>query len=304
MKHLQPLLATLLLLAPGLTGCGDRRGSAGSVSPQAISNRVFQVRGVLKELPVDGRSAVIRHEEIPNYMPAMTMTLRVNEPAELRNLVPGDAVEFRLVVTDEDHHIESIRRIGTGTPVTNSTASASDPAVPPLRVGELMPEVSFLGEDGSPHSLSEFRGRALAFTFVFTRCPLPDFCPRMSKHFSKARALLTKTSGASGRHQFLSLSFDPAYDTPEILRTYARGYRGADAEAWMFGTLSADALKAIAPRLGLFAVEAGGSISHNLRTVVVDPSGRIHRLFDGNEWTPEDLADAMAVAVAAAPAKP
>lgn len=304
MKPLQPLLAALLLLVPGLTGCRERSGSAGTAASQVVSNRVFQVRGVLKELPVDGRSAVIRHEEIPNYMPAMTMTLRVKQPAELRNLAPGDSVEFRLVVTDEDHHIESIRRMAATTPAAPSAASAADASVPALRVGEAMPDVSFLGEDGATHALSEFRGRALAFTFVFTRCPLPDFCPRMSKHFSRARNLLAKTSGATGRHQFLSLSFDPAYDTPEILRTYARGYRGEDAERWMFGTLSADALKSIAPRLGLFAVEAGGSISHNLRTVVVDPAGRIHRLFDGNEWTPEDLADAMAVAVAAAPAKP
>jgi protein SCO1/2 len=139
----------------------------------------------------------------------------------------------------------------------------------------------------------------VAFTFFFTSCPLPDYCPRMNQDFAATRALLRAAPQAPTNWQFLSISFDPGFDTPEILSGYARLYRGADTNQWLFAALPTNTLDAIAPRLNLMILRAGGGISHNLRTVVLDPQGRIYQLFDGNEWTPRQLADAMLAAARA-----
>lgn len=279
-------------------GCDGRKPAA----PQDIGlpPREFTVRGSLRELPTDGRHAVIRHEAIPGYMPGMTMTFTVKRPEDLRGLTPGDRVEFRLIATDDDHWIESLRRIGHDEPAADDTATVASTEAE-LHNGDLLPDVNLLGETGATNRFTDFRGRAVALTFVFTRCPLPDFCPRLSKHFSQARKLLLARPGGPTNWQFLSLSFDPEHDTPLVLAAYARSYRGDNADRWLFGVLAPDTLAALAPRLGLQLLRVGGSISHNLRTVVLDPRGRIHRQFDGNEWTSEELADALAEAARVSP---
>ena len=288
----------LLLLIMMFAGCGERpSATAGSTN---ASPRTFIVRGSLRELPTDGRSAVIRHEEIPGYMPKMTMTLTLKQPAELRGLVPGDEVEFRLVATEDDHWIESLRRVGRGT-VPEARPADPAPVQRELVNGGVWPDAPILDETGATRRFADFRGRAIAFTFIFTRCPLPDFCPRMSKHFKRARELLLTRPGAATNWQFVSLSFDPEQDTPAVLSTYAPGYRGANADRWLFGVLSADTLAAVAPRLDLKIGREGGGFSHNLRTVVLDTRGRIHRQFDGNDWTPEELADALVEAASVDP---
>jgi protein SCO1 len=292
-----PLLI-LFLSACLWSGCDGRR-SAGA-RETGVPPREFTVRGSLRELPTDGEHAVIKHEAIPGFMPAMTMTFTVKRPAELRGLTPGDRVEFRLIATDDDHWIESLRRIGHDEPAADDTATVASTEAE-LRNGDLLPDVDILSETGATNRFSDFRGRAVALTFVFTRCPLPDFCPRLSKHFSQARKLLLARTGGPTNWQFLSLSFDPEHDTPAVLAAYARNYRTDNADRWLFGVLDTNTLAAVAPRLDLRLSRRGGSISHNLRTVVLDPRGRIHRQFDGNEWTPGELADALAEAARVSP---
>ncbi|MEI9864813.1 MAG: SCO family protein [Limisphaerales bacterium] len=140
---------------------------------------------------------------------------------------------------------------------------------------------------------SDFRGRVLAFTFIFTRCPLPDFCPRMNKEFAEARELLSTNSSASTNWQFLSISFDPENDTPDTLTRYAKYYREDNSDRWLFAAAPTNTLAELAPKLDLMVSRDGESFSHNLRTVVLDPQGRIARQFDGNQWTPQQLTDAM-----------
>ena len=147
---------------------------------------------------------------------------------------------------------------------------------------------------GQPRTLADFRGKAVAFTFIFSRCPLPDFCPRMGNNFAAARELVLTNTSAPTNWQFISISFDPEYDTPAALRSYARFYRHDNADRWLFTAAPLKVLATLAPELGLmFAREEGGSFSHNLRTVVLDTKGRIHRQFDGNQWTADALATAM-----------
>ena len=161
-------------------------------------------------------------------------------------------------------------------------------------MGDLVPDYELLAEDGRMIRLSEFRGRAVAFTFIFSRCPLPDFCPRMGNNFAAARDLILTNAAGTTNWQFLSISFDPEHDSPEVLRIYARSYRHDNQDRWLFVTASQEVLRTFAPELDLMlSKEEGGSISHNLRTVVMDPLGRIHKFFNGNQWTPEELAAAL-----------
>ncbi len=280
----------LLALALGLAGC--RPATPTTVGPGTASHAA---RGVIREFPTDGQSVVIRHEEIPGYMPKMTMTLTVRDTNELAGLREGDEVTFRLHVTDDNHWIDELAKTGQ----TNAPAEHPKPIRPlraDLRPGDLLPDFELLDEQGRTVRLADFRGKALAFTFIFTRCPLPEFCPRMTKHFARTRNELLTRTNAPANWQLLSLSFDPDFDSPAVLTRYAKSARGVNPDRWLFGVLGTNVLARLAPQVDLMLNREGGSISHNLRTAVVDPKGRIHRQFDGNDWTPEELADAVIAA--------
>jgi protein SCO1 len=263
-------------------------------SPRGTAEKSFKVHGVFLERTADGRRAVIRHDEIPGYMPAMTMRFTLSKPAEAETLHGGDEVEFTLRVGEEESRIEALTRIASGSnrpPVVTE----GDPGRKRMELadGDILPEHSFTTEEGNVAHLSDFRGGVLAFTFIFTRCPLPEFCPRMSRRFSEVRDILEQEGGSPANWRLLSLSFDPEHDTPAALSAYARAYRGTNQARWLFGVLSPEELARFAPEVDLKVRKEGGSLSHNLRTVVVDPNGRIFRHFDDNEWTARRLADAM-----------
>jgi protein SCO1/2 len=279
------VLSVLLSAAARLEARGAETGPGAS--------QIHTVRGVVREIAPDGRKVVIRHEAITNYMPAMTMEFTVRDTNELRGVAAGDTVTFRLTATEDTHWIDRIARIASGT--TNDLAAASPGAkvttIVELKPGDLMPDYALLAEDGRRVHFSDFRGKALAFTFFFTRCPLPDFCPRMGKNFAQARELILATANAPTNWQFLSISFDPEFDRPAVLASYAHFYRAGNADRWLFAAAPTNVLVELAPRLDLMVRrEADGSISHNLRTIVLDGQGRILRQFDGNQWTAEQLA--------------
>lgn len=282
------------------TGCDQPSATTqGQPTPANTIARVFDTRGVVRSVPEGGRTLVVRHEEIPDYMPRMTMELNVRDTNEITGLERDDEITFQLVATTNTHWIRQIKRVGKVAPSEPPTP-ISPQLVKELAPGDLMPDYELLAEDGQTIRFSEFRGKALAFTFIFTRCPLPDFCPRMENNFAGARALLLTNTSAPTNWQFLSISFDPEFDTPEVLRGHARLYRHDNPDRWQFATASLKVLATLAPELDLMlAKEGGGSISHNLRTVVLDPQGRIHQQFNGNRWTPEELADAIRTAAAA-----
>jgi protein SCO1/2 len=278
-------------------GCKPTSPPAANGDPRA---HTYAARGIVRQIAADRRSVTIQHEAIAGYMAAMTMDFSLRDTNELAGLKPGDGITFQLVVRDNDDWVEQLQRRGpTGPPGDGTTPSPPRSAVVELKPGDLMPEAELLTEYGTRRQLSDFRSQVVAFTFFFTSCPLPDYCPRMNQDFAATRALLRAAPQAPTNWQFLSISFDPGFDTPEILSGYARLYRGADTNQWLFAALPTNTLDAIAPRLNLMILRAGGGISHNLRTVVLDPQGRIYQLFDGNEWTPRQLADAMLAAARA-----
>ncbi len=284
------LLIVFGLLCLSSSGCKQKESTV--EIPADPNERTFATRGVIREIASDRQTAVIRHEEIPGYMPKMVMKLTVANPDELLGLKKNDEVTFLLHANQSTHWIDTIQRIGTIT----EQAAGSDPAPSPspeLKPGDLMPDFEMTTETGARIHLSDYRGQVVAFTFIFTRCPLPDYCPQMNRSFRQAYEGLTEASANTRNWQLLSISFDSEYDTPQVLANYAQAYRGRENDQWLFAVCSQQTLKAIGPPLDLAFAQEQGSFSHNLRTVVVSPNGKIHIQFDGNTWTPEALANAI-----------
>ncbi|MBI3869288.1 MAG: SCO family protein [Verrucomicrobia bacterium] len=268
--------------------------------PEATKTlRSFLARGVIRELPVNGNTVVVRHEEIAGFMPRMTMEFNLRDTNELGGFAVGDTITFRVQANDTESWIEGLRRAAATESISiprSDPSSSSLPHIARLKTGDTMPDVELLAEDGRTIKLSDFKGRALAFTFLFTRCPLPDFCPRMNQHFNRARELLLQRPGGPTNWQFLSISFDPEFDGPRVLTSYAHSYRGQAADGWLFASASTNAMSAMVSSLDFRFVNEAGSFVHNLRTVVLDTQRRIHRQFDGNKWKAADLAEALAEA--------
>lgn len=279
-------------------GC-SKDGREPLVDEGTFADRSFATRGVVREVASDARKAVIRHEDIPGYMPPMTMELNVRNPNEARSLKAGDTIEFRLNVSGQTHWIDAIRRVAAATNgvVGRPTNDVPTHLEPLLEVGGQFPDVTLLDEDGRTFRLSEHRGKAVALTYVFTRCPLPDFCPRMGRMFADARRRLKAGNGATN-WQFISISFDAAHDTPAVLRRYAGDYRGGESDRWLFSSAAPREVGVMAGKIGLTVVAEMGSFAHNVRTVVLDTRGRLHNRLEGNLWTGAELEAAIREAAA------
>lgn len=273
---------------------------AASTSAPGTNQQVFQVKGVVKELKPDGKTVVIKHEEVPNYMPGMTMPFEVKSTNELRGLQPGDAVTFRMTVSDTDAWIDHITKSTIPKPAEQPSRATFRQVreVDSLKVGDLLPEYHFTNELGQAVSTSQFKGQALAFTFFFTRCPYPTFCPFLSINFAAAqKKLLTLPQSPTNWH-FLSISFDTDFDSPAVLKAYAKRYDYNPAH-WSFVTGEWIDITAIAEQVGeYFGHDESGGVTHNLRTVIVDAQGRVQKILPNNKWTSDELVAEIVKAAA------
>lgn len=297
MQVVYRLLALNLLI--GLTACGP--GSCPSGQPEAAPSapaaaetnaRVYYVLGNVKELQPRQRKIIVEHEEIANFMDAMTMPFNVANTNELTSITTNDRIHFRLVVETDRSWIDQITKVGEVINITN--VSRKDfrlvRDVEPLAVGDPLPDYPLTNQLGQAFHTADFTGKFLVITLIFTRCPLPDFCPRMSQNLGRVHRLLTNDPTVPANWHLLSISFDPEFDTPTVLASYARQY-GADPKTWTFATGALIEIDDITERFGMFfASEAGGvTFNHNLRTVVIAPDGNIRKIFIGNSWEPEEL---------------
>jgi protein SCO1/2 len=284
MRH-APLL---LVLGTLLAGCRQRD--------------VYDVRGTVEEVKAAQKKVRVHHEAIPNYMAAMTMDFDVRDTNELRGLQAGDFVAFRLIVLSDDAWIDRLRKLSNApAPPKTRPLYRAVRHVEPLDVGDPVPDYPLTNELGQAVAFSQFKGRAVGVTFIFTRCPLPTFCPRMSGNFAEAAATLKSMPHAPTNWHLLSVSIDPEFDTPFVLRAYARNFK-ADPARWNFLTGTLLDITALGEQVGLefWRPEPSeeANISHNARTLVIDPAGRLHTLIPGNEWKPDELVQALVQAAA------
>lgn len=255
-----------------------------------IPTKTFVVHGVVRNVDIANRVLRIAHEEIPNYMPAMTMPFAVKDSTILNGLTPGNSVQFELAVTDNDSWIAHIEKLpsseGAASSANGSTASLQERETECLRSGEAVPDFRLVDQDGKPIHLSDFRGKAVVLTFIYTRCPLPNFCPLMSKNFAELEQRLSKEF--AGKYHLLSITMDPDFDRPEVLKDYA-GHYDASASDWSFATGTADEIKSVAGLVGLYYARENGLITHDLRTALIGPDGRLVHLWKSNVWTPYEV---------------
>lgn len=307
------LLPLCLVLALFATACGDKPEVSGpeptaktSTTKAALTNsgpEIYYVRGVVKGLQPGEQKLLVDHEEIPGFMEAMTMPFNVADTNDFDGITTNDQIHFRLVVETNRSWIDQINKVGQAMNLTNQTRPMFRKVreVDPLAVGDILPNYPFTNSFGKPFNTDDFRGEVLAITLIFTRCPLPDFCPRMSANFNAMyQSLQTDASGPTNWH-LMSLSFDPEFDTPSVLRFYSQRFE-PDPKKWSFATGALIELDDITERFGMFfSREASGiSFNHNLRTIILDPYGRIHEILIGNTWKPEDAVKSMRAAAKAA----
>ena len=255
--------------------------------------RTFTARGVVEKLQPDDRTIVIRHEAVSNYMAAMTMPFKVKEPTELAAVHAGDEISFQLHVTETESWVDQITKIGTVPPAKNTKPPDSQPM--PVHVSQNenpLLDFKFTNELGQAVSLNDFRGRALAITFFYTRCPLPDYCPRLSKNFQEASQKLESMPGAPANWHFLSISFDTEFDSPEMLKAYGESYAYNPAH-WSFLTGPPDKIAELARASGVTYESDDGIINHNFRTLIVDATGHLQMVFP----TGGNLSDQIAAEI-------
>ncbi len=288
MRRLLPVLPLAGIL---LWGCGGPEPAA--VDP-AAGVESWPVTGRVEAVESEGTVLRVSHREIEGYMPAMTMPFAVGEAAIPVRAREGDLVSFTLHVAESSSWIDGIEVVGRAAGGAGSDGGSPLALLVP---GDPLPPCSFVDQSGRAVSLEDHRGSVLALTFIYTRCPLPDFCPRMSVHFQMACQLLEQEADLPSWRLF-SLSFDPEFDTPEVLRRYSSAFSCVPAR-WDFLTGEREEIDALARQVGLSLSRTEGSLvdwDHSLRTVIVDPGGRLHRVLIGNQWEPRDLADAMKAA--------
>jgi protein SCO1 len=270
-------LATALLLC-GCSGPADRKE--------------YQLQGQILSMAADHREANIKHEDIKGLMPAMTMPYKVRDPKQFEGIVPGDLINGTLVVVSNDAYLKDVKKVGNA-PLEQPPQAAAPTASSGfelLKEGQPVPNVSFVNQDGRHVEFDSFKGDAVVVTFIYTKCPMPNFCPLMDQQFAKIQQKLKERDNELKVH-LLSVSFDPLEDTPPVLKKHAQDL-GADPRVWTFVTGDRDDIDRWASRFGVSvsrALNDPTNITHNLRTVIVDRQGNLVQTYTGNQWTPEQV---------------
>ncbi|MCL4523279.1 MAG: SCO family protein [Acidobacteria bacterium] len=254
-----------------------------------VESRQFPFRGIVVNVNPTAKTVMIHHDEIPGYMMSMTMEFKLKDSGDYARLTSGDTIDATLVVSGTSSYLQDLK-ITKGDP--NFSAPPGAASVREPKPGDAVPDVQLIDDNGKLFRLRELRGRRLVITFIYTRCPLPDFCPLMNRNFAKIAAELDKDSALARRTVLLSISFDPKYDTPEVLKQNLAMYRDATRPGlaqWLFATGKPDQITSIAEFSGVWYKEQPDQVLHNLRTIVLSPDGKVEVVFRGNEWKPEEV---------------
>jgi len=272
-----------ICVALAALGCGRARSD----------QRSYRLQGQVQSVDTDHQLVVVKHEDIKGFMPAMTMPYQVEEAKALGDLAPGDLIDATLVVFSNGAHLTTIKKVGRA-PLEQPAASAPAPSAASgfelLRPGEAVPSGAFVDQDGRKRTFASFKGSPVVMTFIYTSCPMPTFCPLMDRQFGALQKTLKENPALSPVH-LVTVSFDPATDTPPVLKAHAKTL-GADSKRWTFLTGDRDDVDQFAARFGVSiarAMDDPRNITHNLRTAIIGADGRLVKVYTGNEWTAEQI---------------
>ena len=269
---------------------------ASAACGKPLDQRTFTLQGQVLSLDPARKTVVVKHEEIKDFMPAMTMPYEVQDGRSLDGLVPGDLINATLVVFANGAHLTKIDKVGAA-PLEAPLAEAPNPPASSgfelLKPGDTVPDGSFLDQGGKKRRFSDFKGSPVAMTFIYTRCPIATFCPLMDRHFVSLQKAL-KEEPALEAVRLVTVSFDPVTDTPAVLTRHAKTLN-ADLSRWTFLTGDRDEVDQFASRFGVSIARSqtdARDITHNLRTAIIDADGKLAKAYTGNDWSPDQvLAD-------------
>ncbi|HEX3645802.1 MAG TPA: SCO family protein [Vicinamibacterales bacterium] len=261
---------------------------------KAPEQRTFTLQGQIQSLDPARKLVTVKHEEIKGFMPAMTMPYEVAEASAMNGLAAGDLIDAKLVVFSNGAHLTDIKKVGTA-PLEKPPAEVPNPPTASsgfelLKPGEAVPDGKFLDQDGKATTFAAFKGSPVAMTFIYTRCPLPTFCPLMDRHFATLQTTL-KADPALKNAKLVTVSFDPTTDTPAVLKKHAQSL-DADLGRWTFLTGDRDDVDQFAARFGVSvsrALNDARDITHNLRTAVIGADGKLVKVYTGNDWSPDQI---------------
>ncbi len=268
------LVSCLGLMLALVAGCSNQKS--------------YPLTGQVISVDAEQQYLVVKHEDIRGFMPGMTMPFKVKDPAQVAAAKPGDLITATLVVDDQTGYLDDVKKTGEA-PLPPDLPRR--PAGPMIEPGADVPDGAFVDQDGQDRKLSDWRGKTTVVTFIYTRCPLPDFCPLMDRNFAAVQAALKEDPALAGRVHLVSVSFDPDYDTPAVLKKHAERV-GADPDLWTYVTGSRESIDTFGAGFGVNIMREDGTIDeiiHNLRTAVIDPEGRLVHVLNGNDWKPERL---------------
>jgi protein SCO1/2 len=275
-RRLRRTLTAALFTSLLLYGC----------SSKPVNEHRYEFKGTVIAVDRANGEVSVEHEEIKGYMGAMTMDFPVRDAEALKVLEAGDQLQASLVVTDDGYWLDSpvITKGLSGGPSTPPPAGSNEP-----QPGAEVPDVKLVNQDGRTLSPKQFRGRALVVNFIYTRCPLPDQCPLLSANFAQLNSAILADEALRKRTHLLSVTLDPEYDRPPVLKAYGRTYAGGKFDNWDFATGEAAEVRRLAEFFGLMYKAEGNQVIHSLRTAVVTPEGKLLKIYRGNEWKPDEV---------------
>jgi protein SCO1/2 len=251
----------------------------------------YELNGKVVSVDRDKSQVTISHEDVKGYMPAMTMAFNVPSETDLQILAPDDQVTATLVVDGSKSWLEDL------VIARQSANPAAMPAVIVAKEGDEVPNFNLRNQDDREIRVHQYRGKALLLTFIYTRCPVPDYCTLMSNNFAQIERDLGQDAELYAKTHLLSVSIDPEYDTAKVLRSYGSAHTGRYENEtfahWEFAAGTKEQVKEIAGFFGLTYFPDKDQIIHGLRTVIVSPEGKVAKIYIGNEWKPEEVVDAL-----------
>ena len=268
---------------------------AAAACSRAPEPRRYEVKGQILGVDPARQEVLMKHEDIEGFMPAMTMPYKVQDAAMLQGTQPGDLVTATLVVEEVNAYLTTLTKTGSA-PVDAAAAGPEITASDLLKEGEVVPDRTLVDQAGMTRTLGTLRGHRLALTFIYTRCPLPDFCPLMDRQFKEVQQIIARTPELADV-RLVTMTLDPEFDKPPVLAQHAK-MLGADTRSWHFVTGDRDEVLSFAKRFGVVTEpgDASAPVVHNLRTAVIDPEGRLVKAYSGGTWSPaEVVADLKAV---------
>lgn len=252
---------------------------------QAEPPRRFPIKGQILAVGTERRELTIRHEDIPGFMPGMTMTFPVLDDASLSGRVAGELVTGTLEVDNTQGRLTDVVHVGTAPLPENTNELAMVTGL--LNAGDEVPDAAFIDQTDKRRSFSEWKGAVTLVTFVYTSCPLPTFCPLTDQNFATIQDAVTEDAALRGRVKLVSITIDPERDTPAVLAAHATRRR-SDPAIWTWLTGDKVTIDRFAGRFGVGIMRPAGEteITHNLRTAIIGADGRIRTFYGGSSWTP------------------